>query len=53
MEKSRLDVNALQVTTFEVASVAKPEAAGTSLGGGTGICHTCRFTVCQETRQEL
>ena len=53
METRRLDLNALQVTTFEVENAGKLEAAGTSLGGGTGACHTCRFTVCQETRQEL
>lgn len=51
METKRLDVNALQVSTFEAGRVEIPEA-GTSLGGGTGACHTCRFTVCQETRAE-
>ncbi|HEX9937033.1 MAG TPA: hypothetical protein VGB15_07915 [Longimicrobium sp.] len=52
METKRLDVNALQVTTFEAGRVEIPEVAGTSLGGGTGGCHTCKFTVCQETRAE-
>ncbi len=52
MEQRRLDLNALQVTTFEVGNVEKPEAAAMNLSGGTGQCYTCRFTVCQETRHE-
>ena len=53
METRRLDLNAVQVTTFEVGSLAKPEAAGLDMSGGTGVCYTCRFTVCQETRHDL
>lgn len=51
MKTLRLDLEALEVTTFEAGSPAAVDPV--LMTGGSGQCYTCRFTVCQETRQEL